>query len=186
MRFLTALFLFALAALPVRADAPADLGPAVGTNIASLIQAPDQTGKAQNYASLVGDKGAVLVFFRSAKWCPYCQMQLIDLNLHAEKMAAERGYRMIGISYDAPETLAKFATKWEMKFPLLSDQGSKIIEALGIRNTEFKQGHYAYGVPHPLILIADAEGTITAKLHEAAYKDRPEVRVILEAIDKAD
>jgi thiol-disulfide isomerase/thioredoxin len=40
----------------------------------------DQTGKTQNLSSLTGPKGLVLLFFRSADWCPFCKGQLVDLE----------------------------------------------------------------------------------------------------------
>ncbi|WCL53932.1 peroxiredoxin family protein [Gimibacter soli] len=183
MRLFTALyFLLMIVTLPARADAPEDLGPAVGTNIAALIKAPDQNGKPRAFADLVGEKGAVVVFFRSAKWCPYCQLQLIDLNLHAETMASDMGYNIVGVSYDTEDNLATFTKKWQVNYPLLSDEGSRIINEMGILNDEFRPGHYAYGVPHPLIAITDKSGNIRAKLHEKAYRDRPQIEAIFEAI----
>ena len=46
-----------------------DIGPAVGAK-APALQVADAAGKAQTVKSLSGRKGVVLMFFRSAKWCP--------------------------------------------------------------------------------------------------------------------
>ena len=43
------------------------LGPKVGTAIPDF-SLPDQHGEARSLKSLLGPKGAVLVFFRSADW----------------------------------------------------------------------------------------------------------------------
>ena len=43
------------------------LGPAVGTSIPS-IEATDQNGKTQSFASVRGPKGALVLFIRSADW----------------------------------------------------------------------------------------------------------------------
>jgi len=42
-------------------------GPAVGERIPSF-ELVDQTGKTQNFASLRGPKGLLLLFYRSADW----------------------------------------------------------------------------------------------------------------------
>lgn len=159
-------------------------GPAVGTILDMDFSAPDQNGQPQSFDTFKGDKGAVVVFFRSAKWCPFCQMQLIDLNTNALKGISERGYGLVGISYDDPTALKRFTQKWKVGFPLLSDKGSEMIDALGIRNEEYKEGHYAHGVPHPVIFVLDNDKKIIAKLSRESYRERPEPAVILETLDK--
>jgi len=42
-------------------------GPEVGSTLPSF-EAPDQNGRAQNLQSVLGPKGALLVFYRSADW----------------------------------------------------------------------------------------------------------------------
>jgi len=56
----------AAAPAPARPD-PMDLGPRVGQKLPAF-EARDQTGRLRDFASLVGPKGLVLVFFRSADW----------------------------------------------------------------------------------------------------------------------
>ena len=43
------------------------VGPQVGATIPSFTL-PDQTGRARSLESVMGPKGAMLVFFRSADW----------------------------------------------------------------------------------------------------------------------
>ena len=42
-------------------------GPEVGSTLPSF-EAPDQNGRLQNLKSILGPKGALLVFYRSADW----------------------------------------------------------------------------------------------------------------------
>jgi hypothetical protein len=42
-------------------------GPEIGRTVPEF-SAPDQTGKTQTLKSIMGPKGALLVFFRSADW----------------------------------------------------------------------------------------------------------------------
>jgi hypothetical protein len=58
---------FVLAALSQGAAAQ-DLGPAVGTKAPDIGTPSDQYGQPRTLASLMGAKGLVLLFFRSAAW----------------------------------------------------------------------------------------------------------------------
>lgn len=60
-------------ALPSRANPDFDLGPAVNAKAPDIGSPSDQTGRRRTLASLMGENGLVLFFFRSADWCPYCQ-----------------------------------------------------------------------------------------------------------------
>src|ERR1700740_1041754 len=55
------------------------LGPRVGT-VVPAFTLPDQHGKTWTLQSVMGPKGAMIVFYRSADWCPYCKTQLLDLQ----------------------------------------------------------------------------------------------------------
>ena len=176
------LLALSFAALPLNAQ-DTEIGPAVGDMLTLDFATTDQDGAAQNFDSFVGENGAVLVFYRSAKWCPYCQMQLIDLNMHALAEVQQRGYSLVGISYDPTRDLTRFQKKWQLGFPLLSDEGSKIIDALGLRNWDYKEDHFAYGVPHPVFLVLDRDKRVAAKLMRESYRERPETEVLIETLD---
>lgn len=158
-----------------------DVGPPVGAR-APAFTAKDATGAARSLRSVTGPNGVVLVFFRSAKWCPYCQAQLISLR-EAPEPLAQRGYRLAAISYDPPQVLKAFIERREINYALLSDQGSKTIDAFGLRDPQYKPDSFAYGVPQPAIFIISPQGVIRAKLAEEGYKSRPPLAAVLEAID---
>jgi hypothetical protein len=62
-----ALAILAVAALAQAAVAQ-DLGPATGVKAPDIGMPLDQSGKPRAMASLMGDKGLVLFFFRSTVW----------------------------------------------------------------------------------------------------------------------
>lgn len=171
----------ALGALP--AVALEDRGPAVGTAVPDIGTPLDQTSKPRALASLAGKNGTVFLFFRSADWCPYCQRQLMDLNAGLPEIE-KRGFKLAAISYDSPEILAKFTDKREIKFPLLSDPKSEVIDRYGLRDPQYAGKPKFDGVPRPIIFILDAKGVIKAKLYEESYKDRPPVAEVLAKIDQ--
>ena len=63
---LTLLGLLPQAALPSRFDI-SKAGPQVGQRVPDF-SLPDQLGTARTLSSIMGPKGAMLVFFRSADW----------------------------------------------------------------------------------------------------------------------
>ena len=160
-----------------------DLGPPVGMAAPDIGTPLDQTGKARALGDLMGKNGLVLLFFRSAEWCPYCQRQLMDVN---EGLAdiTKRGYRVAALSYDKPEILAAFTEKRHIAYTLLSDPTSEVIDRYKLRDPQYPPGNRAFGVPRPIIFILDTRGVIRAKLFEETYKTRPPVSAVVEKLDQ--
>ena len=170
------------ASLPVIA-APEELGPSIGAKVPDIGAPPDQTGKQRSLSSLMGEKGLVLFFFRSADWCPFCQAQMMDLNT-AVAAVERRGYKMAGISFDSPQILSTFIERRSIKYTLLSDPKSEIIDRYKLRDPQYAAGSFAFGVPRPVIFILDRSGTIKAKLYEETYTKRPPAMLVVETLDK--
>lgn len=160
-----------------------DLGPAIGSPAPDIGTLADSTGAPRSLRSLMGKQGLVLFFYRSAAWCPYCQLQLMNLNSGAADIAA-RGYGLAGISYEPPKVNAGFMSQNKIGYPLLSDPGSEIIDRYGLRDPQYKKGSRAFGVPRPIIFILDRDGTIREKLYEDNYIKRPPVSLVIETLDK--
>ena len=169
-----ALASFLLTAATVRAAAelpPAGL--AVGLKVGDT--APDFTlksasGEDVTLKDLLAPGPIALVFFRSAEWCPYCRRQLEELQTDRARIEAS-GVRLVALSYDSPAALAAATAKLVVTYPLLSDAGSRVIDAYGVRNAEAKGR--AAGVPHPAIFLIDQKGKIQAKLMRDGYRERP-------------
>lgn len=157
------------------AASPAVPGLAVGAK-APGFTLQNAAGADVSLASLTKSGPVALVFYRSADWCPFCKKQLQALQADLEKVEMS-GVRVVGVSYDSPAVSAAAATKLGLTFPLLSDPGSKVIDAFGIRNAEAKGK--ATGVAHPVVFIVDGQGVIRAKLGRDNYKDRPESAEII-------
>jgi thiol-disulfide isomerase/thioredoxin len=69
-----------------------DLGPPVGLKAPDLGTRPDQTGKPRTLPDLMGKNGLVLMFFRSADWCPYCI--ILDRNGVIKAKLYEESYKV--------------------------------------------------------------------------------------------
>ena len=133
------------------------------------FSARDQFGKTQTLETLRGSKGTVLLFYRSADWCPYCKGQLIQLQAAKERFE-KQGIKLAGISYDSMEILKYFSDRRKIDFPLLSDPDSKIIRMYQVLNSE-AVGPNA-GMARPGYFFIDTEGMIREKFFEAKYRER--------------
>jgi len=133
------------------------------------FSARDQFGKTQTLETLRGSKGTVLLFYRSADWCPYCKGQLIQLQAAKERFE-KQGIKLAGISYDSMDILKYFSDRRKIDFPLLSDPDSKIIRMYQVLNSE-AIGPNA-GMARPGYFFIDTEGMIREKFFEAKYRER--------------
>jgi peroxiredoxin len=106
-------------------------------------------------------------------------MQLRKLQSNLKEIEAAGGQVAV-ISYDSVDTLRRVAAKREVTFLLLSDPGSKTIEAFGILNQEAKGK--AKGVPYPGIFILDRKGIIRAKVFHAGYAARATNDELMQAL----
>jgi peroxiredoxin len=154
------------------------LGPQVGSQVPEFTLR-DQQGETRTLKSLMGPKGLMLVFFRSADWCPFCKTQLADLETKAADLKRD-GLGLAAVSYDAVPVLADFSKRRHITYPLLSDAGSVVIRRYGILNTTVPESsRQAYGIPFPGTFILNPQGVVTARFFEQAYEERNSVGSLL-------
>ena len=166
------------------APAPASIGPAIGSRVSMAASLFDSSGKPTTLAKVAAGKPVMIVLFRSAAWCPFCQRQLKGLGPVAAAAKA-KGVRLIAVSYDKPADLAAFATKQGISYSLYSDSGSKMIDALKLRDPQYKPDSIAFGVPYPTTMVLDAHGKVKAKVVETDYRIRPSESDLISMLAKA-
>lgn len=168
------------------------LGPDIGTMIPHDLSLMNTSGKVENFDALKGDKGLAIFFVRSFDWCPYCQKQAIDVNGRASEFR-DRGINPIFISYDTPTIQKNFYGRHKFTVPILSDEENVVINTFDVLNADsISERSPIYGYPHPIVFLVSPDGMIQDKLYienenspiGSSYKDRPEIDVILAAIDK--
>ena len=86
---------------------------------------------------------------------------------------ADLGVNVAGMTYDSVDILSEFHAEQALGYPLLKDENARHVNALGVRNEEYAEGHRAYGIPHPGILFIAGDGTIKAKYAVPGYRRRP-------------
>jgi peroxiredoxin len=88
------------------------------------------------------------------------------------------------VTYDDPAKSARFAEARGIGYSILADPKSEIIRAFGLLNESYPPGHFAHGVPYPMIFVTDAAGIVRHRFSEEAYQQRPEIDLVLDAIRK--
>ncbi len=110
-------------------------------------------------------------------------MKLRDVQDEIEAL----GLNVAAITYDPVDKQRAFLAETGMDLTLLRDENARHVNAWGIRNEQYGQGHRAYGIPHPGIVWIGPDGRIRAKWAEPGYRQRPAwadvVRDIRAAID---
>lgn len=133
---LGAILIVAFAAVAGSGRNPSDLPapPAIGTMIEDF-KLPDADGAEHSLKSLMGKKGAVVIFI--ATKCPVSNAY----NDRMEKLAEDynaKGINVIGINANNTEPAAEVkshATEKGLKFTILKDDGNKIADRLGATRT---------------------------------------------------
>ncbi len=101
------------------------------------------------------------------------------------------GVSVFAISYDSVAVLESFAERRGITYPLLSDEGSQTIRALGLLNTHVEEQSHFYGVtprdehqgvPYPGIFLVDTDGTVIEKQFEQSYRHRPVSTLLLDEV----
>ena len=169
---------FTCLVLSVALHAAESPGLKVG-DLAPAFTLPTGSDSEVSLQALLAKGPVALVFVRSADWCPFCRRQLQELQKDLADIQAT-GVQLVALSYDSPETNAVAVTKLGLTYPLISDVGSKVIDAYGIRNLDAKGR--AAGIPHPVVYIIDQHGTIRVKLMRESYRERPESAEIIRGV----
>ena len=171
------------AALPQSAPQPTlpdvqKLGPQVGTRVPDFTLL-DQKGQSRTLASLMGPKGLMLVFYRSADWCPYCKTQLAELQTRTADLARTASGSRPSATTPCPSS-PTFRSAAALRSRCLSDPGSATIKRYGILNTTVPEtNQQSYGIPFPGTFMLNTQGVVTSRFFEQAYQERSTVGSIM-------
>jgi peroxiredoxin Q/BCP len=106
---------------------------------------PDDTGKDRSLTDFL-NAGATVLYFYPSDFTPGCTRQACALrDLQSELKNAS--LRVVGISPQSPQTHAKFRSKYELPFALLSDQHKAVVKMYGVN------GPLGFGVRRATYLI---------------------------------
>jgi peroxiredoxin len=157
------------------------------------FKAKDQQGNEVRLKDLL-KKGKVVIVFYRGQWCPFCNRELSRLQ-DSLQLIKEKGATLIAVSPEKPENIQLTVEKTKAEFPILYDEGLKIMKAYDVeyevpentvtryRNSgidlEKLNGTNGKYLPVPAVYIVDKESTVTYRFFEPDYKKRPSVQEIL-------
>ena len=95
----------------------------------------------------------------------------MELQQHLAEFEA-LDVRLMAVSYDSAEVLAAFAEHHGIRYPLLSDEGSRVIREYGILNTLVQPDEDVYGIPFPGVYLVGEDGRVQDKLFHRLYQER--------------
>lgn len=107
---------------------------------------------------------------------------MVQLQANLKELEATGG-RVVAISYDSTTILNHFAAKHSITYPLLSDVGSKTINAYGILNREAPER--VKGIPYPGAFIVGTDGVIRSKFFLEGYEERVSPESLRQALQNA-
>jgi peroxiredoxin len=180
-RLLLAAALFAAALGACGQTAPQAHELAIGQR-APLFTLKDQNDREVSLDALLKKGPVAVVFIRSVEWCVYCQLQTIQLQRNLKQIEAGGG-QIVVISYDAPEKVKRFAARQKIAFPILSDSGSKTIDAYAMRSIR-GTGDQAGASQHGTFVI-DQKGIVRAKPYLTSFEERSVVDALVNTLKEA-
>jgi peroxiredoxin len=175
-RLISLLLLLATSGLPLAAQAAGE--PMPGDSFPHKLAVADQSGKLQSLQALMGPKGLVVFFVRSADWCPFCKGQLVDANRHLAAFKTA-GFQVASVSVDEVPLLSEFAKSQSIGYTMLSDPKGAINLSLGIRDEQYPLGTKAFGVPRPTLYVLDAKGIVRLRYQEKTFRTRPDLDAVI-------
>jgi peroxiredoxin len=100
-----------------------DVGPPTGSRFPAM-KLSDQNGQVHTVRSLLGAKGAAILFYPPTEGCLHCSAQLAELEQHQEAFH-KLGLGLAAVTSDSVATLKDFAARNSLHIPLLSGADSK-------------------------------------------------------------
>ena len=91
----------------------------------------DQDGNALSSDSLLNGK-SVLIFFYPKNFTPGCTAEVCEFRDRYQDFL-DLGTQVIGISSDSERSHQRFASKYELPYPLLSDSKGKVRKLFGVK-----------------------------------------------------
>lgn len=118
---------------------------------------PDGDGKATSLSQFKGKK--VVLYFYPKDMTSGCTTQACSFqeNLGVVK---RKGAVVLGVSADSPTSHQKFAAKYELTFPLISDEKKELVKKYGVWKEKSLYGRKYMGIERTTFIIDEA-GVIT-------------------------
>jgi len=129
--------------------------------------AADQFGKDWSNEELLGFKTVIYAYPKDST--PGCTAEACDIRDNHERFLS-MGYRVFGVSKDSRASHVKFAAKYDLPFPLLSDPDHELLEALGAWGEKKMYGKLTVGTIRKTFIF-DEEGVCVRIIEKVDTKN---------------
>jgi len=123
----------------------------------------------------------VILYFYPRDNTPGCTTEANDFNEALRKITA-RDAVVVGVSKDSIESHCKFADKYKLKFPLLSDPDGKMLEKYGAWGEKNMYGKTSMGIIRSTVLIGP-DGKVIKHFPKVNVKGH--VDAVIDALNQA-
>jgi len=160
------------------------------------FELPDGNKKMVSSKTLL-KKGPLIVVFYRGGWCPYCNLQLHDLQKYLPQIKG-LGAELVAISPQTPDNSLSTAQKDKLSFYVLSDVGSKVGKKFGLvyKLPKKLQGLYKeFGIdleksnatrkwelPLAATYVIKQDGRISYVFLDVDYKKRAETKDLIDEL----
>lgn len=175
------------------ASSPEEICPVLVSMKIPSVNVKTVEGKEISLYDVISKKPTVLIFYRGG-WCPYCNLQLSQLQ-EIEKTLMDMGYQIVAISADRYEKSKGIIKNKNIKYTLLSDSSMEAAQAFGIAfhvddvtfakykifglDIEDASGEKHHILPVPSVFVLKTDGTIVFSYVNPDYKMRLSSEVLL-------
>lgn len=155
-------------------------------------------GKEFSLASVLANGPVVISFYRGA-WCPYCNIELRELQKVLPQIK-ELGAELITISPQTPDKSLSSKEKHELDFEVLSDIGNNVAKEFGLvftLNEELQpiykelgidipehNGESSFELPLAATYVVDRNGIVKYAFVDADYTQRAEPLEVIAALQE--
>lgn len=123
---------------------------------APAIKAKDENGNTITLKSFLGKK--VILYFYPEDDTPVCTVEACNFRDNFS-LLKKKGYEIIGVSPNSPESHQKFISKYKLPFTLIADEDKKVINDYGVWGLKKLYGREYMGIQRATFVI-DEKGKI--------------------------
>jgi peroxiredoxin Q/BCP len=123
---------------------------------APVFSLPDQDGKTHSLSEYLGK--TILLYFYPKDMTPGCTKEACSFRDSMNDLKAG-GIQVLGVSVDSVESHKKFAERYHLNFPILSDMNKKVVQDYGVWGEKKFLGAKYIGTSRESFLI-DKKGFI--------------------------
>jgi peroxiredoxin len=143
-------------------------------------------------------KGAVVLSFYRGAWCPYCNIELQELERHAARIRAA-GATLVTVTPQSAANSRKMIEQHKLSYLMLSDPGNAVAEQYGLRFRMpdylialYRQlgvelpafnGDASWTLPMPARYVIDRQGEIRYAKADPDYTGRPEPDEVIPVLE---